>query len=182
MNIDIKIQPAEPKPTGVSFSNISEIRNLLKNEQAPSQATSNQTSSSPNFAKMRIENMNHLTRPAGHQVAQPVITRIHNCLLCRFTWIPNFDNQTLFNIKGSPPLLSCTLCLTSIKNEVSYCRSLQRCRWKEHGGHKDCFTLQVLELKTLKNNIFGNFDFLNQWIWNFEQIQQNQCFSNGFWF
>ena len=86
MNIDIKIQPAEPKPTGVSFSNISEIRNLLKNEQAPSQATSNQTSSSPNFAKMRIENMNHLARPNGHQVAQPVITRIHNCLLCRFTY------------------------------------------------------------------------------------------------
>merc|ERR1719454_327320 len=82
MNIDIKIQPSEPKPTGVSFSNISEIRNLLKNEQAPSQATSNQTSSSPNFAKRRIENMNQLTRPAGNQVAQPVITRRHNCLLC----------------------------------------------------------------------------------------------------
>ena len=85
MNIDIKIQPAEPKPTGVSFSNISEIRNLIKQEQAPPQATSNQTSSSPNFAKRRIENMNHLTRPNGNQVAQPVITRIHNCLLCRFT-------------------------------------------------------------------------------------------------
>ena len=97
MNIDIKIQPAEPKPTGVSFSNISEIRNLLKNEQAPSQATSNQTSSSPNFAKRRIENMNRLTRPAGHQVAQPVITRIHNCLLCRFTSIPTFNIQTPLN-------------------------------------------------------------------------------------
>ena len=95
MNIDIKIQPVEPKPTGVSFSNISEIRNLLK--QAPSQATSNQTSSSPNFAKRRIENMNRLTRPNGNQVAQPVITRIHNCLLCRFTSIPTFNIQTPLN-------------------------------------------------------------------------------------
>ena len=97
MNIDIKIQPTEPKPTGVSFSNISEIRNLLKQEQAPSQATSNQTSSSPNFAKRRIENMNRLTRPNGNQVAQPVITRIHNCLLCRFTSIPAVNIQIPLN-------------------------------------------------------------------------------------
>ena len=97
MNIDIKIQPSEPKPTGVSFSNISEIRNLLKQEQAPSQATSDQTSSSPNFAKRRIENMNRLTRPNGNQVAQPVITKIHNCLLCRFTSIPTFNIQTPLN-------------------------------------------------------------------------------------
>ena len=97
MNIDIKIQPSEPKPTGVSFSNISEIRNLLKQEQAPSQATSDQTSSSPNFAKRRIENMNRLTRPNGNQVAQPVITRIHNCLLCRFTSMPTFNIQTPLN-------------------------------------------------------------------------------------
>ena len=84
MNIELKIQPVAPKPTGVTFSNISEIKNLLKQEPPPSKPTSNQISSNTTFVKAVAKPAPLARVGAGHQVAQPVVTRIHNCLLCRF--------------------------------------------------------------------------------------------------
>ena len=81
MNIELKIQPPAPKPTGLSFSNISEIKNLLKKEPAlQSKPTSNQVAST--FPKR--QNPVQLSRVSSNQLSQPMVTRIHNCLLCRF--------------------------------------------------------------------------------------------------
>ena len=81
MNIELKIQPPAPKPTGLSFSNISEIKNLLKKEPAlQSKPTSNQVFST--FPKR--QNPVQLSRVSSNQLSQPMVTRIHNCLLCRF--------------------------------------------------------------------------------------------------
>ena len=95
MNIELKIQPAAPKPTGVTFSNISEIKNLFKQETLPSRQTSKQIVVNTTFPK-RVESIVKaepkpaaLARVSSHQVAQPVVTRIHNCLLCRFTSLIN---------------------------------------------------------------------------------------------
>ena len=91
MNIELKIQPAAPKPTGVTFSNISEIKNLFKQGTPTSKQTSKQIVVNTTFAK-RVEslvkaepNRAAQARVSSHQVARPVVTRIHNCLLCRFT-------------------------------------------------------------------------------------------------
>ena len=81
MNIELKIQPPAPKPTGLSFSNISEIKNLLKKEPAlQSKPTSNQVFST--FPKR--QNPVQLSRGSSNQLSQSMVTRIHNCLLCRF--------------------------------------------------------------------------------------------------
>ena len=81
MNIELKIQPPAPKPTGLSFSNISEIKNLLKKEPAlQSKPTSNQVFST--FPKR--QNPVQLSRVSSNHLSKPMVTRIHNCLLCRF--------------------------------------------------------------------------------------------------
>ena len=88
MNIELKIQPPAPKPTGVTFSNISEIKNLLKQEIKP---TSSNTTFPKRVESTVVKSEQRQAAPVGRvgssraQVAQPVVTRIHNCLLCRFT-------------------------------------------------------------------------------------------------
>ena len=80
MNIELKIQPVAPKPTGVTFSNISEIKNLFKQEPLPSKQTSNQISSNTTFAKKAESIVKAMAKPAqmarvgaGHQVATVIL-------------------------------------------------------------------------------------------------------------
>ena len=58
MNIELKIQPPAPKPTGVTFSNISEIKNLLKQEIKP-------TSSNTTFPKSTVVKAEQRQAPVG---------------------------------------------------------------------------------------------------------------------
>ena len=134
MNIELKIQPAAPKPTGVTFSNISELKNLFKQETLPSKQIVVNTT----FPK-RVESIvkaEPKPRVSSHQVAQPVVTRIHNCLLCRF-------NQSI-----NQYLANDVQFLQSLKYCCFYFASqfppLQRSRRKECGRDEACFALQVV--------------------------------------
>ena len=92
MNIELKIQPPAPKPTGVSFSNISEIKNFLKQEAVPSKPISNTTFPKREEFVVKAAPLGRVVG-GGHQVALPVVTRIHNCLLCRFGSTPHHTHH-----------------------------------------------------------------------------------------